>query len=739
MKVATRSRVEAAQLANRRERRTPKASWIFLFVISLPLVLVILAWAETWTRVTVSAGFSGDDKAVADIDLDGKPDVIGGTSSGNSTNSLRWWKQSSPLSWTEYVIVSGGSHNFSTEMQVGDMDNDGDIDLVVYDDGHGVGYWRNPKNPDGDPTQQAQWSWQSIGDGGGFVHNLFVGDLNGDGKADVTSKVGYGGAAKVFVQSTPTSFTATSLSGSLGGEGNCMGDIDNDGDLDVITAVSSSPYVKWYENNGSGGGWTPHNGPNTGNGDLCIRVADINQDARNELVVSHSEACGNVSFFATADPKSGLWTEKAVYGTSSCGWHTLQIGDVNHDGKPDILSAQMHGSIMVYYHPGGDALGVWASDQVATTGIHNGVLADVDRNGALDIVGSNYDGDSPVGMYCWRNGFPGFRAIRHAVGDFDGDGSAEAAVDFGAAGAWLWDTGAWTQLTAVNPESMIAADVDGDDAAELLADLGSAGLWLWNGGAWNQLSGANANILSAGDIDADGSDEAVCDFAASGLWLLDGGAWSQLSGANTDHVLTADMNGTGGDEIIGDFGPLGLWVWDSGAWVQLSRLSLDGMEPGETAGGGCLAGDFGPVGLWLWASGAGWTQLSGLDAELVLTANADADVDDEVFADFGFLGLWSWNAGAWDQLTAQDAESMIRADADGEGTPELAVDLGSAGLWLRSFSGAWSQLTGLNPENLEAGDLDGDAADEILADFGSLGLWMWDGGVWAQISPLDPD
>ena len=222
----------------------------------------------------------------------------------------------------------------------------------------------------------------------------------------------------------------TALGNSSGGEGNCMGDIDNDGDLDIVTAVGSSPYVKWYENNGSGGGWIPHDGPNTGNGDLCVRVADIDRDGRNELVVSHSEACGSVSFFASAAPKTGPWSEKAVYGTSSCGWHTLQIGDINSDGQPDILSAQMHGLIMVFYNPGGDSLGAWAFDQIATSGVHNGVLADVDRNGALDIVGCNYDGDSPVGMWYWQNGSPADGHSRHAVGDFDGDGNGRGGGGF---------------------------------------------------------------------------------------------------------------------------------------------------------------------------------------------------------------------------------------------------------------------------------------------------------------------
>ena len=42
---------------------------------------------------------------------------------------------------------------------------------------------------------------------------------------------------------------------------------------------------------------------------------------------------------------------------------------------------------------------------------------------------------------------------KHAVGDFDGDGADEAAIDFGAAGAWLWNGGTWSQLTPSEPRA----------------------------------------------------------------------------------------------------------------------------------------------------------------------------------------------------------------------------------------------------------------------------------------------
>ncbi len=37
----------------------------------------------------------------------------------------------------------------------------------------------------------------------------------------------------------------------------------------------------------------------------------------------------------------------------------------------------------------------------------------------------------------------------------------------------------------------MAADLDDDDRDEILVDFGSLGLWMWEGGAWTQLSPNN--------------------------------------------------------------------------------------------------------------------------------------------------------------------------------------------------------------------------------------------------------
>ena len=327
---------------------------------------------------------------------------------------------------------------------------------------------------------------------------------------------------------------------------------------------------------------------------------------------------------------------------------------------------------------------------------------------------------------------------KHAAGDFDGDGTEEVAIDFGTGGAWIWDSGVWSQLSPSNPEGMISANTDGDADAEIIADLGANGLWLWNGG-WSQISGVNVDLMASGDVDADGNDEVAGDFGTVGLWLWDGGAWTQLSGVNADDITIANVDGTGGAEMVGDFGPTGLWLWSAGTWTQLSGVDADYVAAGNTdgAGGKDLVGDFGPTGLWIWINNA-WTQLSGVDADYIITADVDMSGDDEVFGDFSNTGLWLWDSGAWTILSGVNADFMMAADTNGDGTAGLAVDFGALGLWL-SESGAWNQISGVNPENLIAADIDGDQAEEIFADFGSLGLWLWNGGAWTQASANNPD
>jgi len=62
----------------------------------------------------------------------------------------------------------------------------------------------------------------------------------------------------------------------------------------------------------------------------------------------------------------------------------------------------------------------------------------------------------------------------------------------------------------------------------------------------------------------------------------------------------------------------------------------------------------------------------------------------------------------------------------------LYADFGANGLWKWDGS-VWSQLTPGNPEGMAA------SGSLLYGDFGANGLWEWDGSAWSQLTPGDPE
>ena len=97
-------------------------------------------------------------------------------------------------------------------------------------------------------------------------------------------------------------------------------------------------------------------------------------------------------------------------------------------------------------------------------------------------------------------------APRHAVGDFDGDGSDELAVDFGSAGVYLWDAGAWTQIPSIESGEPGRRECRrkrrrGDHRGLGSATVSGSGTTA----PGDRLSGVNVSTMCTGDMDADGS------------------------------------------------------------------------------------------------------------------------------------------------------------------------------------------------------------------------------------------
>jgi hypothetical protein len=316
---------------------------------------------------------------IGDIDGDGIADVMVG--SENSTGVV-WYH--SP-DWTMYTIGSG---SFTTDGEVADVDGDGDNDVVISSITRTqIEWWENL----GDPFSPSGWTRHYIGNN--YCHDLAVGDVDGDDDLDVI--MFRKGREVVWFQAPedPRGDWTRRLIASTSGEGLDVGDIDGDGDTDVAASRW------WYENTtGSGINWTRHTVTSNWSTDCRDIIADIDGDGLEDIVLSHSEGAGRLSWFENPG-----WTEQAIEQGDLDGAHSLEAADFDLDGDVDVFTGEMHTSpqkrVLVYQNTGGGES--WIRTTLSTSGTHNARVGDVTGDDMLDIVGKNYDGSKKVEY--WEN------------------------------------------------------------------------------------------------------------------------------------------------------------------------------------------------------------------------------------------------------------------------------------------------------------------------------------------------
>jgi hypothetical protein len=367
----------------------------FRVVLFFPLILFQHSQPVTFQYVEVDPLVAGDCKAVGDMDGDGYPDLVVG---GMPGEKLNWYRNPD---WRRTMIATP-SNEFTTDCSLADMDGDGDLDIVVPDgnSGDNLHWFQNPR-PSGDPAYGGSWTRHTIGSIGDWGKDVKIADFDKDGWPDVATRGQ--GDAMIFFQTGSNSWTKVVLNVSnLGSEGLGLGDVDGDNHPDLVVQGG------WLKNPGgaaarTAGNWLEYP---IGQVDSSFKavVADINGDGKKDVVFSSSEGTDDVAWwsYGSAGP-TGPWSKHLiVQGLDRT--HTLQVADMDGDGYLDVVTAQMHTSVerevAVWFNQ--DRKGTsWRKQVVATTGLHNGQVADINRDNRPDIFGANWTGNPPVKL--WLN------------------------------------------------------------------------------------------------------------------------------------------------------------------------------------------------------------------------------------------------------------------------------------------------------------------------------------------------
>ena len=289
---------------------------------------------------------------------------------------------------------------------------------------------------------------------------IAVGDFNGDGRPDFATADaggGAGGTVSVYLGQPGGGFVAAPGSPiSVGGptvepDSIVAGDFNGDGKLDLVFADSGSQNVDELLGNGAGGFGSPiaiaTGLPNTSS-PHGLAVGDLNGDGKLDLVVGDETAEIAVLLGNGGGGFSPATGSPFSTGAGSSP-QAVAIGDFNGDGRPDVVAVEPNNDVIaLLLNNGAGGLGAPQTFPSGGMGPLGLAVGDLNADGKLDVVVANKDSNT--------------------VGVLTGDGHG----GLGATAAFSTDNG----LSNTKPNDVTIADVNGDGQPDLItADCGLQG------------------------------------------------------------------------------------------------------------------------------------------------------------------------------------------------------------------------------------------------------------------------
>jgi hypothetical protein len=329
-------------------------------------------------------------------------------------------------------------------VEIADLNNDGKPDIVVANEqSHNVTILL------GDGKRGFTQAKGSPFPAGHDPNDIAIGDFNRDGKLDLafanheekylTVLLGDGRGG---VMPAPNSPFAVEVRPHT--HGVASGDLNGDGNLDLVTDSWGTDQVEVLFGNGKGGFTIPGTFFAVGKHPYQrVRAADVNGDGKPDIITTNLEG-DNVTILL-GDGSEGF--KQSAGSPFACGDSPFNfaVGDVNGDGKPDLAivnspssTSDRHGKdgLTILIGDGKGGFRMLGGSPFATSRIPNRVaIGDVNGDGVADIAVSSPDANNITLFLMNSKGVASSSTIAVggkpkglAIRDLNGDGKADIVI-----------------------------------------------------------------------------------------------------------------------------------------------------------------------------------------------------------------------------------------------------------------------------------------------------------------------
>lgn len=550
---------------------------------------------DVWSTETVEC------VQAADLDNDGDQDVLVGTQgTGGAEGSIAWYENTNQGAFGPRQVVSNTVDNASTILAV-DVNSDGLRDLVVVARDDALILW-----------------FENLGFGNGFspaqtlragavaINSLGWADVNGDGATDLLSASSTTGVSWYeHLDGMGTFGSAQAISPAVDAGCARAVDLDNDGDMDILAALTGLDKTVWYENTDGAGAFAAEQVISAAtDGVIAVWATDVDSDGDMDVFAS---AAGDhaLTWYRNTDGQGTFAFASQIEQSPGHQGIWIETADFDLDNDMDVLSAAGGVSVdsgflrtgRITWYENSDGLGDYSTGHAISDDTFGGALrvvaGDIDGDGDEDVlIGSGSQsipllGQVETGRIAWCENLDGLGTYANlrlvatnadvpeslAIADLDGDGDADVLAGLKTDDAVAWfanldGAGAFgprqdVTLVAMSPSDVDAVDFDGDGDVDVLTAEADSGLVTWfknTDGLGHFIpaqfvaTGANmTDCARAADLDGDGDADVLCSWQSPNTI-----AWS----ANSDGA--------------GDFGALQLIGTPSDPSHQARAGDLDG-------------------------------------------------------------------------------------------------------------------------------------------------------------------